>query len=222
MDGRVKSLRYKRHIDELYLGKTARDSVWTHELVESMKTQALDGTLPGNYGVGESVALFAAVRKARIFGKHVLVIGSENPWVEAICLAAGASHVTTLEYGTIRSEHPLVSSLLPKEFNQKYLGGTLPRFDAVVTFSSVEHSGLGRYGDALNPWGDIITIGRAWCASAPDATLTIGVMSGDDAIEFNAHRRYGSVRYPYLATNWEAFSREDNNQRIHNFRKLQL
>ena len=26
----------------------------------------------------------------------------------------------------------------------------------------------GRYGDPLNPWGDIITIAQAWCASTED------------------------------------------------------
>ena len=35
-------------------------------------------------------------------------------------------------------------------------------FDAVVSFSSIEHSGLGRYGDALNPWGDLIAAAQAW------------------------------------------------------------
>ena len=28
----------------------------------------------------------------------------------------------------------------------------------------------GRYGDPLNPWGDIITIAQAWCASNPDVS----------------------------------------------------
>ena len=30
---------------------------------------------------------------------------------------------------------------------------------------------LGRYGDAINPWGDILTIARAWCASSPKAKV---------------------------------------------------
>jgi hypothetical protein len=32
---------------------------------------------------------------------------------------------------------------------------------------------LGRYGDALNPWGDILTIARAWCVSSPAAKARI-------------------------------------------------
>jgi hypothetical protein len=29
-------------------------------------------------------------------GKHILVIGTENPWLEALILEAGAEKVTTL------------------------------------------------------------------------------------------------------------------------------
>ena len=35
-------------------------------------------------------------------------------------------------------------------------------FDLIVTYSSLEHSGLGRYGDSLNPWADLITMAKAW------------------------------------------------------------
>lgn len=28
-------------------------------------------------------------------------------------------------------------------------------FDAIVSFSGLEHDGLGRYGDPLNPYGDL-------------------------------------------------------------------
>uniref|UniRef100_A0A7S2IZQ4 Uncharacterized protein n=1 Tax=Haptolina brevifila TaxID=156173 RepID=A0A7S2IZQ4_9EUKA len=87
--------------------------------------------------------------------------------------------------------------------------------------SSVEHSGLGRYNDGLNPWGDILAIARTWCISAPDARLVIAVPTasqfnfqepltdalgqrrGRDVLEWNAHRTYGPVRYPYLMANWE-------------------
>jgi hypothetical protein len=109
MQGRVKWLRYHGgHLRDIYLGKEALVSEWSQQLVEEWKAQALAGTLAGNYGVGESMAVLRGVRMAGVEGKHVLVIGSEIPWVEAICLAAGASRVTTLEYGTIESHHPQV------------------------------------------------------------------------------------------------------------------
>ena len=207
--------------DQVYLGKDAGMNVWTHDNIEMMKHEAAIGTLQGVYGQETTATLFTSVRKANVRGKHVLVIGSETPWVEAICLANGARHVTTLEYGHIESQHPDVTSILPTEFNRLYHGGAAPQFDAVVTFSSVEHSGLGRYGDALNPWGDIITIARAWCVTTDDATLTIGVPWGtQDEIQFNAHRVYSRNRYPYLTSNWRALSFEENDQRIFNFVKV--
>jgi hypothetical protein len=58
-----------------------------------------------------------------------------------------------------------VKTMVPFDFRMSFLNNTLGSFDAIVTFSSIEHSGLGRYGDALNPWGDIIAIARAWCVS---------------------------------------------------------
>ena len=210
-----------RVFDQVYLGKEAQTNVWTRDIVEKMKGEAVNGSMYGNYGNGEVASLINATRKAGIRDKHVLVIGSENPWVEAICLANGARHVTTLEYGHIDSQHPDVSSILPSELNKMFRDGVAPKFDAVVTFSSLEHSGLGRYGDALNPWGDIISIARAWCTTTNDATLTIGVPWGPrDEIQFNAHRIYSTNRYLYLTSNWKAFSREENKQRIFNFKKI--
>ena len=42
-------------------------------------------------------------------GKHVLVIGSEVPWFEAILLSKGAKRITTFDYVKIESRHPQVS-----------------------------------------------------------------------------------------------------------------
>ena len=132
-------------------------------------------------------------------------------------LSKGALSVTTLEYGVIDSKHHRVTTLLPKEFRRQWK--SLSRFDAVVTFSSVEHSGLGRYGDALNPWGDVLEVARAKCVANNGASLTIGVPFGQDEVVFNAHRVYGSGRYPYLVSNWRQVWRQPQNafQKIHVF-----
>ena len=41
------------------------------------------------------------------------------------------------------SEYPGLSFIRMEEFRERFLNGTLETFDAVFTFSSVEHSGLG-------------------------------------------------------------------------------
>ena len=83
----------------------------------------------------------------KVNGGHVLVIGSQLPWIEALLLEKGANHVTTLDYATIQNHHPNLTVITPDILRKMYLNGTLQGnslFDAVVTFSSLEHSGLGR------------------------------------------------------------------------------
>ncbi len=43
--------------------------------------------------------------------KHVLVIGSEVPWLEAVLLSKGAKKITTFDYATIESRHPQVQKI---------------------------------------------------------------------------------------------------------------
>jgi len=156
-----------------------------------------------------------AAAAANVTGKVVLVIGSQSPWLEAVLIARGASKVVTLEYGSFVSEYPTHQFIKPKEFRESYLSGALDKFDVVFTYSSLEHSGLGRYGDTLNPWADTLAVAQAWCVSKPDARLALGVpySAQGDRVEYNAHRVYGPVMYPFLATNWEAVWVEDESKR---------
>ena len=206
----------EKHFDQKYFSP-----VWEKEVVEEMISLANRGELTGNYWTEETNHLRNGLKIAKgVQNGRVLVIGSESPWVEATVLSVGAREVVTLEYGKIDSKHPSIKTMTPDEFRQTYLSGTLGFFDAIVTFSSVEHSGLGRYGDALNPWGDVLEIARAHCVCKPGGSLVIAVMSedGKDAIQFNAHRIYGDKRWPYLASNWEQVHREpDGGQLVYVF-----
>ena len=72
----------------------------------------------------------------------------------------------------------------------------------MITFSSLEHSGLGRYGDQLNPWGDLIAMARAWCVLRPGARALVGVPTAKDTICFNSNKFYGPIQYAHLFANW--------------------
>lgn len=220
MHGKIRLTHY--YFDQQYLGKTAMTPVWKKDLIDRWIVLAKEGKLPGTYGAGETNALRDGLQHAPgVKDGRVLVIGSENPWVEACVLEAGAKEVVTLEYGRIVSEHPQVKTMVPYDFRMSYLNNTLGEFDAIVTFSSVEHSGLGRYGDGLNPWGDIIAIARSWCVAKTGASLTIGVMFSyeNEFLRFNADRWYGKIRYPYLTTNWKLTYQGKGGQRVHVFIK---
>eukprot|EP00541_Cyclophora_tenuis_P018576 CAMPEP_0116569474 /NCGR_PEP_ID=MMETSP0397-20121206/16328_1 /TAXON_ID=216820 /ORGANISM="Cyclophora tenuis, Strain ECT3854" /LENGTH=122 /DNA_ID=CAMNT_0004097071 /DNA_START=147 /DNA_END=518 /DNA_ORIENTATION=+ len=110
--------------------------------------------------------------------------------------------------------------MTPSEFRHQYnKDKSQLLFDVVVSFSSIEHSGLGRYGDALNPWGDILGTARARCVTKLGGYLALAVPTGQDTIHFNLHRLYGKNRYPLLAANWKQVDGDakalDNNPHSH-------
>ncbi len=60
-----------------------------------------------------------------------------------------------------------------------------------------------RYGDQLNPWGDLIAMARSWCLLRPGGKALVGVPSGPDVIAYNSHRIYGPLGYAQLFANFE-------------------
>ena len=54
----------------------------------------------------------------------------------------------------------------------------------------------------LNPWGDLITMARAWCLVKPGGLALVGVPTGLDQIKFNSHKLYGRGAYAQLFANW--------------------
>jgi hypothetical protein len=193
-------------------------------MVENDIKLARADDLPGTYGKQETNKARRALMRLDLSGKRVLVIGSEFPWLEACLLERGAAHVTTIEYSSIVSQHPQITVLLPSTVREMYLNGTLKPFDGVATYSSIEHTGLGRYGDGLNPWGDIQQLAKAWCITKPGGFLMLGIpTSHDDEIVWNAHRIYGPNVLPHLTANWELIWEDPqgyDNHAVHLYRKV--
>ena len=100
----------------------------------------------------------------------------------------GVKEVTTIEYGAIKSTHPQVKTFTPDQVRANP-ADFYQKFDAVTIYSSIEHSGLGRYGDAMNPWGDRQAVARAWCMTKPGGMIALALPAGEDAIFYNAHRQ---------------------------------
>ena len=164
-------------------------------------------TVYGNYMDKYLIGVFKQY-SADIQGKVGIVIGTEKPWVEAHLLNQGAELVVTLEYGRIVSEHPQLVPVVASELAALFLAKGGVEVDFIVTISSLEHSGLGRYGDPLNPAGDLEAMAQAFCLLKPGGLMLLGVPSagGDhtrDQLFWNAHRVYGRKRMQHMAANFD-------------------
>lgn len=134
-----------------------------------------------------------------IAGKSVLVMGSLTPWVEAICLHYGAKEITTSDFIPIFSEDDRIKTVLQPDLE------TSPKlFDAVITYSSLEHDGLGRYGDPLSPNGDLLTILRVREKFLrPGGKIYFGSTFGTlPILHWNAHRQYSLERLGLMFQGW--------------------
>ena len=127
------------------------------------------------------VALFAALSSVRhvLRDGTVLVMGSQEPWYEAVVLAYGAKQVVTLEYNNLTYAHEQLLTTTPDRFHaalnasrardsgarddsavvEEEGGYSGPlQFDVVLAIACVDHDGLGRYGDPIAPDGDLLTM----------------------------------------------------------------
>uniref|UniRef100_A0A914PBK5 Methyltransferase type 11 domain-containing protein n=1 Tax=Panagrolaimus davidi TaxID=227884 RepID=A0A914PBK5_9BILA len=128
-------------------------------------------------------------------GKIGAVIGSQTPWAEVYALVNGAKHMTTVDYYKLSINHSQITFLYAPDLPAKredflYYG----KFDFVISYSSIEHSGLGRYGDPIDPIGDIREMNKIHCMLKANGLLFVGFPVGVDTILYNAHRIYGRMR----------------------------
>ena len=171
---------------------------WTYDYVESfIKNITRENILNGKHGEesykNASLHHCWAFDEFNIKDKDVAIIGSLTPWIEAICINYNAKSVTTVEYNVPKCNHPKIKCISYDEFKKGNY-----QFDCIITYSSIEHSGLGRYGDYLDPDGDIKTMKNIHKSLKNDGLLFCGIPVGKDALVWNAHRIYGKIRLPYL------------------------
>ena len=142
---------------------------------------------------GACVNILEALDRFKIHDKTLAIIGSGKPWIEAIALNCN-NMVTTVEYNEPVSTWPNLITENYFDFEKKQE----KRYDCIITFSSIEHSGLGRYRDPLDPFGDIKTMTAIRNNLKDDGVLIWGAPVGRDTLVWNAHRVYGEKRLPLL------------------------
>lgn len=75
--------------------------------------------------------------------------------------------------------------------------------ESLSCMHTIEHVGLGRYGDPIDPTGDLKAINELKRVTAPNGNiLFVTPISGDPRIQFNAHRIYS---YKQIVEYFEGF-----------------
>lgn len=138
--------------------------------------------------------LYKCFDKYPISGKRVAIIGSVAPWFEAVVIHYGGIP-TTIEYNKIETDDDRLTILTVDELKSQKVS----KFDAVLSISSYEHDGLGRYGDPINPTGDLESMQYMRDTLLKSkGLLYLAVPIGVDTVVWNAHRIYGNKRWPLL------------------------
>lgn len=168
------------------------------------------------YGITDEW-LYDVLNKHSIRGKEVAIIGSVTPWYESVVIAFGG-YPTTIEYNKIISEDSRLKVMIPDEWKAHP-----KKFDVILSISSIEHDGLGRYGDPLNPRGDLQFMAMAKEQMLKKSGVMILSMPvGADALVWNAHRIYGPIRLPMLLNGWKVVDSSGFSESLFNSRPGEL
>jgi hypothetical protein len=185
------------------LGKGALVTHYTREQAEAA-IRAVKERRVGHYGEID-LWLYEALEKHPIRDRDVLIYGSADqgfgPWYEAVVLAYGGRPFV-IDYNPVN--YP--------DLRMKCLATPGVGWTAVLSISTFEHSGLGRYGDALDPFGDLKAMRECRSIMAPQGVLFLAVPLGLDKVVGQWHRIYGRQRLPRLLEGWrmiDAFGFEE-------------
>jgi SAM-dependent methyltransferase len=80
--------------------------------------------------------------------------------------------------------------------------------DVVAIISTLEHVGLGRWGDPLDPQGDVKAMREAWRVLRPGGHVVLTIPYGHPAVVFNLHRVYDRGRVGLLTEGFDVVQAE--------------
>ena len=144
--------------------------------------------------------LKTALQHVQSEGKSAIVFGSISPWAETTLLNAGVRRVVTVDYNPPISEDPRLETM-----PMSALATLASQFDFAISFSSLEHDGMGRYGDPTDPNGDFHAVAEVRHVLKPGGTLLLGVPIGAGGIVFNFHRIYSKKRFDMVTAGFQCF-----------------
>jgi len=204
---------------------------WTVEIWDNLLknlNEGMDGGPPAYRNSGKSIAngMDWSLKNMAGCGTHSLcqmsVFSAISPWAEAIMFWVASRlnrsniRITSVDF------NPCVLVDIPSDAIAECqatldLVENPQSFDLIVSYSGIEHDGLGRYGDPINPNGDISALREMWLLTKPSGILLLAIpraglkfqpktniaIWGNGKIKILSNREYGAERYMRLLVGWD-------------------
>lgn len=122
-------------------------------------------------------------------------VGCASGALPAMHLYAGIDHVTVYEVRPLHIDNPQVTVRVE---DLAYAENAQSEFDLVTCLSTIEHVGLGRYGDPLDPQGDLRMAATLRRIVKPGGFLLLSFPTGRGTVVYNRHRIYNTYRRQQL------------------------
>jgi len=192
---------------------SAGKPIWRKEALDLHISMILNGKdvspidYPGSHQAIQNAIDFVNDRDSGGGGslndKSVAIFGSISPWVEAI-----------MHYNDVKSPTTTVDYNRPSSYDERLktehmnimLEDVGTQFDIVVSYSSIEHDGQGRYGDPLDPDGDFASMKEIYLKVKPGGYFLLHVpLNSEDNFYWYSMRTYGAARLPLLLRGWKYY-----------------
>jgi len=182
--------------------------VWSRELIDRLVDLVVnrqDISPPDYPGCALQIRKALEDHVSKIPSPHIMVGGSISPWVEATVLGSlpNVKKVVVADWQEPEVQDPRIETM-----SAPNLSTIRPNqlFDVIITYSSIEHDGLGRYGDPINPNGDLASLAEYYTLLKDGGLLLLGVPFNEkehSTISNNHHRIYGQTRINALTAGFE-------------------
>lgn len=209
MQGRTPILMQFRH------ETSGGNLTWSKQYWDALQPK-IDRLITAGEPIGYSSDphMMACLKAFPVTGKSVVVIGSVHPLYEAIVHRMGGIP-STVEFRKINHDIPGLNTYTVAEFQHADI-----QFDCGVTISALEHDGLGRYGDPIDPLGDLKTMKSYKKIIKKNGLMFLSVPVGQDAVCWNSHRIYGRYRLPMLLDGWKVVGHSGFEESLFDFGRL--
>ena len=132
---------------------------------------------------------------------RILIVGSMQPWHESMLVGlCQRAHTHSIDYNRLSYAHERMRTDTAVEWTRDLLADSNRQnsvaapYDSALAILSIEHDGLGRYGDPIAADADLAAMRRLRCVLKIGGLLYLSVAVGrDDVLAWNLRRVYGCV-----------------------------